>query len=133
MTPEIPQRLLDEAAEWEVLHRWERSQLGKALRALGLTYTEIQDVIPVPSGTLSNWSRDVPLSQNQIEAIRQRTGAHTQRGVPKDTQWRRRLDIEKIRAEAKEFAEQHVGDSFFVGGVVLYWGEGAKTRSYLGG
>ena len=131
MTPEIPQDLLDEAADWNVLHRWERSQLGKALRALGLTYSEIQDVIPVPKGTLSNWSRDVSLSQCQIEAIKQRTGAHTQRGIPKDTQWRRRLEIEVIRAEARLFAESHLDDSFFVGGVVLYWGEGSKTRNFL--
>ena len=131
MTPKIPQHLLDQADEWDDLHRWERSQLGKALRTLGLTYSEIQAVIPVPSGTLSNWSRDVQLSQNQIEAIGQRTGPHTQRGIPRDTQWRRRLEIETIRDEARAFAESHLGDPFFVGGVVLYWGEGSKTRNSL--
>ena len=131
MTPKIPQHLLDEADEWDDLHRWERSQLGKALRALGLTYTEIQAVIPVPSGTLSNWSRDVALSQNQIDAIELRTGPHTQRGIPRDTQWRRRLEVATIRSEAAVFATGHLADTFFVAGVVLYWGEGAKTRSYL--
>jgi hypothetical protein len=131
MTPEIPQHLLDEAAEWNVLHRWERSQLGKALRSLGLTYSEIQAIVPVPSGTLSNWSRDIVLAPAQIDAIKKRTGPHTQRGVPKDTQWRRRLEVEAIRAEARTFAESHLDDPAFVGGVVLYWGEGAKTRSYL--
>ena len=131
MTPDIPQHLLDEATEWTDLHQWERSQLGKALRSLGLTYSEIQAVIPVPKGTLSNWSRDVTLTQNQIDAIKQRTGPHTQRGIPKDTQWRRRLEVEAIRDDARIFAELHLNDSAFVGGVVLYWGEGSKTRNFL--
>ena len=131
MTPEIPQRLLDQAAEWDVLHRWEKSQLGKALRSLGLTYSEIQAVVPVPSGTLSNWSRDVVLTLAQIDAIKQRTGPHNQRGIPKDTQWRRRKEIETLRAEARAFAEERLGDAVFVGGVVLYWGEGSKTRNFL--
>ena len=131
MTPKIPQHLLDEADEWDDLHRWEKSQLGKALRALGLTYTEIQAVIPVPSGTLSNWSRDVTLTTAQIAAIEQRTGPHTQRGIPRDTQWLRRSEVEVIRAVARAFAEDHIEDAAFVGGVVLYWGEGSKTRNSL--
>ena len=131
MTPDIPQHLLDEADEWDDLHRWERSQLGKALRALGLTYSEIQAVIPVPKGTLSNWSRDVTLTTAQIAAIKRRTGPHTQRGIPKDTQWRRRLEVDVIRATARNFAEEHLDDADFVGGVVLYWGEGSKTRNFL--
>jgi hypothetical protein len=78
---EIPNTLIDEAAQWEDLHRWERKQLGMALRRLGLTYSEIQDVIPVPSSTLSNWCRDVTLSRDQREDqcthIPWRTERHT--------------------------------------------------------
>ncbi len=131
MAPQIPRELLDEAAQWNVLHRWERSQLGKALRRLGLTYTEIQAVIPVPTSTLSNWSRDVPLNSEQVDAIVERTGPHNYAGIPRDTQRRRRLEVETIRSEARSFAESHLDDPVFVGGVVLYWGEGAKTRNYL--
>jgi len=131
MKPEIPSTLLAEASDWEVLHQWERRQLGMALRRLGLTYSEIQSVIPVPKGTLSNWSREVALTRGQIDAIRQRTGPNTQRGIPKDTQWKRRLEIEMIRSDARAFAESHLDDARFVAGVVLYWGEGAKTRNNL--
>lgn len=131
MKPEIPVALLDEASIWDALHRWERKQLGMALRRLGLTYSEIQSVIPVAKGTLSNWSRDVPLNSEQIDAIKQRTGPHNFAGIPRDTQWRRRLEIERIRRKARDFAESRLDDSRFVGGVVLYWAEGAKTRNYL--
>jgi len=131
MTPEVSDTLLDEASQWQDLHRWERKQLGLALRRPGLTYTEIQTLVPVPSGTISNWSQEITLTETQIQAIRARTGPDTQRGIPKDTQWRRRIEIERIRAEARAFAESHLDDARFVAGVVLYWGEGSKTRNAL--
>jgi len=131
MKPQIPNELLEQAADWDALHRWERKQLGLALRRLGLTYSEIQSVIPVPKGTLSNWCQNVRLSPEQIDDIVKRTGPHNFAGVPRDTQWKRRLEIETIRAEARAFAKSHLDDAAFVGGVVLYWGEGAKTRNFL--
>ena len=131
MKPEIPGVMLAEASQWSDLHRWERKQLGLALRRLGLTYSEIQSIIPVPRGTLSNWSQEVTLTSTQIDAIKERVGPETQRGIPRDTQWRRRLQIDKIRREARRFAKSHLDDARFVGGVVLYWGEGSKTRNFL--
>ena len=71
------------------------------------------------------------LTPAQIDAIRKRTGPETQRGIPKDTQRRRQLQIAGIRQEAKEFGENHLDDAAFVAGVVLYWAEGAKTRNFL--
>jgi len=129
MRPEVPSELLDQATEWNELHRWERSELGKALRRLGLTYGEIRELIPVPKGTLSQWCRDVSLSVDHVEAIRERSGARSRIGIPVDTQRRRRLEIDAIRNKAQVFAEEHINDAFFVAGVALYWGEGAKTRN----
>ena len=131
MRPEVPQELLDRASEWDELHRWERSQLGKALRRLGLTYGEIREIIPVPKGTLSNWCREIRLSPEQIEAIVDRSSPGSRIGIPVNTQWRRRREIERIRTEARAFAERHIDDAFFIAGVALYWGEGSKTRSDL--
>ncbi|MEN8114767.1 MAG: hypothetical protein ABFS21_10310 [Actinomycetota bacterium] len=129
MRPDVPQALLDQAAEWDELHRWERSELGKALRRLGLTYGEIREIIPVPKGTLSHWCRGIDLTADQIVAIYQRSSPGSRSGIPVDTQWRRRQEIEEIRRTATAFAEEHLDDSRFVAGVVLYWGEGAKTRN----
>jgi hypothetical protein len=131
MRPSVPSVLLERASEWDELHRWERSELGKELRRLGLTYGEIRELIPVPKGTLSYWCRGIRLSEDQVEAIRERTGPDTRIGIPVDTQWRRREEIDRIRAEARGFAVEHLDDPFFVAGVVLYWGEGAKTGGDL--
>ena len=125
----MPKELLDQAEEWDELHRWERSELGKALRRLGLTYTEIREIIPVPKSTLSDWCRDVYLISSQIEAIQRRTSS--QAGVPRDTQRKRRLEIQLLRDRARSTAMSHVADPLFVAGVSLYWAEGSKTRNDL--
>ena len=129
MKPEVPQALSKQALLWDELHRWERSELGKNLRRLGLTYGEIREIIPVPKGTLSRWCSDVDLTAEQTQAIKDRMPS--QKGVPKNSQWRRRIEIEEIRNDARRFAEEHLGDPFFVAGVVLYWAEGSKTRNDL--
>lgn len=127
MKPEVPEGLLQQAAEWDELHRWERSELGKALRRLGLTYGEIREIIPVRKGTLSNWCHDIELTSAQVEAIRSRVP--TQRGVPKDTQRLRRATIARIRADALARAADLAEEPLFIAGVVLYWGEGSKSRN----
>lgn len=38
-----------------MLSRWERAEVGRALRRLGWTYGEIRQVIAVPKGTVLNW------------------------------------------------------------------------------
>ncbi len=131
MRPQVSSSLVKRAAEWDELHRWERSELGKDLRRLGLTYGEIRELIPVPKGTLSYWCREIDLTQDQIKAIRARTGPDSRMGILVDTQWRRREEVERIREEARRFAEAHLDDPLFVGGVVLYWAEGSKTRNDL--
>lgn len=118
---------MKEAHLWDELPRSQRSELGRSLRRLGLTYREIREIIPVPKSTLSNWCGDIDLTAEQVGAIKVRTPS--QKGVPKDSQWRRRLEIEGIRDEASRFAAAHVGDPFFVAGVILYWAEGSKWRN----
>ena len=131
MKPEVPVHLLRQAMDWEALHRWERRRLGLALRQIGLTFSEIRQVIPVPKSTLSNWCAGVRLTTDQVRAITERSGPDSRIGIPRDTQWQRREVVKRMRAEARVFARDHLDDPMFVGGVVLYWGEGSKTRNYL--
>ena len=129
MKPEPPATLLAQAAGWEDLTRWERAEVGRALRRLGWSYGEIREVIPVPKGTLSNWCREIRLTDAQVGAIRARTGS--QRGVPRDTQRRRRIEIEHIRREAAAEVPTLVHDPLWLAGTMLYWGEGSKTSNVL--
>lgn len=42
-----------------------------------------------------------------------------------------RDEVTRTRAEAQDFASDHLDDPFFVAGVALYWGEGSKTHADL--
>jgi hypothetical protein len=122
---DVPEDLATRIAEWERLSRWERSELGRALRRVGMSYGEIMDYLEVKKSTLATWCRDIELTAEQKRAIELRTGSRA--GIPVDTQWRRRLEIEDIRARARREASILIHDPFWIAGVVLYWGEGAKT------
>lgn len=125
----IPKELTDRIVEWEFLSRWERSEIGRDLRRLGLSYGEIRKLIDVKKSTLATWCQDIELSTEQAAAIRVRTGSRE--GVPVDTQWRRRLEVEAIREDAAKEASLLIHDPLWIAGVVLYWAEGAKTRNHL--
>lgn len=129
MKPTPPATLLAQAAGWEDLTRWERAELGRALRRLGWSYGEIRDLVPVPKGTLSNWCRDIRLPDEAVQAIKDRTNSRV--GVPRDTQRKRRAEIERIRNEAAAEVAELVDDPFWVAGTVLYWGEGDKRHRHL--
>ena len=122
---DVPAEFEAPIAAFESLGRWDRAELGRSLRLLGLSYGEIMELIPVPKGTLAGWCQKIRLSEEQAAAIRQRRGP---REGPRDTQWRRRLEVEEIRADARLFALERLSDPFWVAGTVLYWGEGAKTK-----
>jgi hypothetical protein len=120
MHPDPPPALLEQIERWAALSRWERAEVGRALRRLGWSYGDIRAVVDVPKGTLAGWCRDIRLSPEQIAAIAQR--GQTRRGVP---------EIARIEADAREFAVAHLHEPLFVAGTTLYWGEGDKTKRTL--
>ena len=124
---ELEAEVLERVGTWESLSRWEKSELGKDLRHLGLSYGEIMELIPVKKSTLATWCRDVRLTTDQIEAIRQRRAQEP--GIPRDTNWRRREEIAQLRSIARELALELADDPFWIAGLVLYWAEGTKGRN----
>ena len=125
---DIPAGFQTSIARYGSLGQWDRAELGRSLRLLGLSYGEIMELIPVPKGTLAGWCREIRLSADQAATIRKRRGP---REGPRDTQWRRRLEVEGIRAEAGRTALTNLKNPFWVAGTVLYWGEGNKTKRNL--
>ncbi len=99
------------------------------MRRQGWTYGEIMAVLPVVKGTLAGWCKDIRLTEDQIEAIKARVPS--QKGVPKDTNWKRREELQRIRELAYSQARELMGDAFWMAGTVLYWGEGDKATRRL--
>ena len=122
---EVGAELQSRIDAWKRLSRWERSELGRDLRRYGLPYGEIMELIPVKKSTLATWCREVKLTEEQYLAIRERTGS--QEGVPRDTNRKRRAEIEEIRRVARQRFPSLIHEPFWVAGTILYWAEGAKT------
>lgn len=126
---ELEESVLERVGIYGRLSRSERSELGRELRRIGLSYGEIMELIPVKKSTLATWCRDVALTDGQIEAIRSRRAPHP--GIPRDTQRKRRREVELIKAQARLEAEHLITDAFWTAGVALYWGEGGKATKRL--
>ncbi len=127
---ELEVAVLERVRAYESLSRWERSELGRELRRLGLSYGEIMELIPVKKSTLATWCRDVTLTPEQIVAIKERRPS-IQRGIPRNTQHKRHKEVELIRAQALLQAEHLADDPFWTAGVSMYWAEGSKTPRRL--
>lgn len=126
---ELEERILKRVRNWDAMSRWEKSELGRDLRREGLSYGEIMDLIDVKKSTLAAWCSSVRLTEEQIRAIKARTAQVG--GWPRDTNWRRRLEIAELRATARSQVPLLATDPLWVAGLVLYWAEGAKTRNHL--
>ncbi|MDF1595157.1 MAG: hypothetical protein P1T08_03510 [Acidimicrobiia bacterium] len=129
MKPNLPAQLRQAVTGWDRLSRWERSELGRAVRRLGWSYGEIMELIPVPKGTLAYWCRDIRLPEQQVLDIASRTSSR--RGVPRDTQRKRRAATELVRSSARLEVPTLVGDQLWLAGTVMYWAEGAKAKRQL--
>ena len=123
---ELEGKFLERVGEWESMSRWERSELGRDLRRLGLSYSEVMELIPAKKSTLATWCGDVRRSDEQIEALIKRRPS-TRRGIPRDTQRKRHREIELIRTQSDLEAEHLIDDPLWTAGLAPYWGEGSKT------
>lgn len=126
---EVGTEIRGRIASWNTLSRWDRAELGRDLRRLGLSYGEVMDLIPVKKATLATWCRDVKLNEEQVNGILARRAQ--QPGIPRNTQHKRHREIEMIQAQARLEALHLQEDPFWMAGVVLYWAEGCKTNRRL--
>jgi hypothetical protein len=121
------QQRLDSIAE---LSQWERAELGRDLRRLGLSYGEIGDLVPASKATIARWCRDIELTEAQRRSILERTGSR--QGVPRDTQRKRREHVASIVESAQLQVTSLAADPFWLAGLTIYWAEGFKTERALG-
>jgi hypothetical protein len=122
--------VLERVKTYETSSQWEKSEVGRSLRGLGLSYGEIMDLIPVKKSTLATWCRDVMLSNDQIDAIRERRAQIPR--IPRDTRRKRHAEIQRIREGAAVDARRLLLEPHWTAGVALYSGEGSKTQNQLG-
>ncbi len=93
---------------WKSMTRWERAELGRKLRRDGWTYCEIMEVLPVVQRHPGRLVQGDP-PDRRTNRSDQGASSPSQKGIPKDTNWKRRLEIEGIRdAALKSFRRSPV-------------------------
>jgi transposase-like protein len=107
----------------------EREESRRLRRDHGLPIKEIARRVGVAPSSVSTWVRDVPLTPEQVDALRQRNPAYNaqlrganrnaERGRERRYNWQ-----QQGRAAARR------GHALHVAGVMLYWGEGDKWSPY---
>ncbi|MER6526698.1 hypothetical protein [Streptomyces sp. NPDC001508] len=100
---------------------------ARELRLQGRTYDQIQLELGCSKSSISLWVRDLPRPEHRRS--RKEAAAIARKG------WEARLRIrDEERQHTKSAARESIGNlstrELFLAGVVLYWAEGAKDKSY---
>lgn len=99
------------------------------LRHNGLSYSEIKNLLNVSKSTLSNWLKNIELTNDQKNRLSKlQTSAYL--GAKKN-QVKSQLHHKQIIETAKNQAIHLFHDSFFVTGLMLYWAEGSKNSNRI--
>lgn len=96
-----------------------------------LSYSEIKKRLGVSKSTLSYWLKDFPLSQEKILELRRKNWAKGEASREKFRMTMRKKKEELARQVYEKYKlklRKISKDTFFVAGLMLYLGEGAKKK-----
>ena len=102
-----------------------------ALRKAGFSYSEILARVPVAKSTLSDWFREIGLSERQKQRLTAKRLAAARRGAQKLHEQRLRRITDTLRHADRE-AQQLLDakELPWLVGTVLYWAEGTKIKEW---
>ena len=113
------------------MKRWETKEHVTTFRKLGFSYKEIMRFFPIAKSTVSDWCKDIELTDRQIQRLQERKkqGSYAA-GLKgsKANQEKRAKEVQQIRENAKSEAPLLINDSLWIAGLMLYWAEGNKSR-----
>jgi hypothetical protein len=106
----------------------ERDMARRLRREEGRSIRDIQRLLGVSKSSVSLWVRDIELTQEQHQALRDGNPAYNRQLSGRTVfvarcRERRRVWQEEGRTAARR------GESFHAAGAMLYWAEGAKSRN----
>jgi hypothetical protein len=97
------------------------------LRKNGMSYAQIRQHIPVSKGTLSLWLREFPLKEERLRELRDWNAKRIE-NFRKTMQAKRNNRLKIIYTQQEKFLFPLSTRDLIIGGLCLYWGEGAKTK-----
>lgn len=108
--------------------RFKDREKALVLRKQGKSYSQIKKTLKVNKGTLSYWLRDYPLSKQRIRELRD----WNEQRIEKYRETMRRKKEERLKnfyQQQKRLIFPFNKQEFYLAGLFLYWGEGAKSQS----
>ena len=103
---------------------------ARKMRQQGIAIGEMAQKLGVSKGSVSVWVRDIPLTEEQQQALQERVRAGQVTGRQKAllvNQQRQAEHIAELKRRAYEMVEAHWNEPLFVAGVMLYQGEGRRS------
>lgn len=97
-----------------------QKQSARELRSRGMSYSEIQKVLPVPRSTLSLWLREIEFSELQKFRLKKKRLQAGLAAVEKRKK-ERRQEIFEIRRLAAQDITQITKHELWLSGLLLYW------------
>ncbi len=102
------------------------------LREKGFSYSEILKEVPVAKSTLSLWLREIGLTKRQKQRLTEKKLLAMKRGW-EATRKKRVEKSKKIKKEARKEIQKISKKELWLMGIVLYWAEGVKEKTYRTG
>jgi hypothetical protein len=104
-------------------------ELARAMRRdEARSMKEIAELLRVSVSSVSLWVRDIELTPEQHESLRQRSPAYN-RQLSGRLIWAARCRERRLQWQAEGRALAKRGDPFHAAGCMLYWAEGSKSRN----
>lgn len=99
------------------------------LRKEGKSYSQIKKAVGVSKSSLSLWLRQYPLSEKRLRELRDFNEQRIER-FRNTMRAKRESRLEKVYQEEQNYLLPLTKKELYIAGLLLYWGEGAKTTPY---
>ncbi len=106
-------------------------QRARMLRQQGWSIKAIAEHLGVSRSSVSRWVRDITLTEEQQELLRNKRPKLHREKARQTRLAREEMRREKEREKARELYEQFKKEPLFMAGLVGYWAEGSKTCGHL--
>ncbi len=109
-------------------------KLAVSMRMNGRSYSEILKEVPVAKSTLSNWLRNITLTNQQnidlgTRLVDKRARGRLMTGIALTA--KRIVRENNVYSEAGREFDLYIKDPFFATGILLYWADGSKKSNYF--
>jgi transposase len=107
--------------------RFKDREKALVLRKQGKSYSQIKKILGLSKGTLSVWLRKYPLSKQCIRELRDWNEQRIEK-YRETMRKKRQTRLDRTYDEQKKIVLPLTKREFFIAGLMLYWGEGKKSK-----